>query len=892
MRACSINPRSRCGALASLLAALIAVTIAVAGLSITSSPASAAVTLEDVNPNNSDLDPNDPDGATGGRVNGVASVPGDNQTYYAASEWGGLYKSTDAGVTWLRLDRHLPVATWRVKVDPSNTRIVYATSFYDGRITPLSGIQVSRDAGATWTHPLTSHPGPAFNCVVNARRTEPSAFGIGIRPDATNNVFIGTNCGVAISNDSGDIWRFVNPTPLTAAGTVWDVVVQAGGANGIVDICGDNGHLRSIDGGNTWTPGGGALPAGRCSIAVSPDESYVLFVAAADNNLYESNDAGATWRRLGNPTPQGRIPFVVTNDRAGTAFDLWFGDVSLFRTGCTTPDNPAPGGADRCPLSTAWAGPFTRSRGAHDDAGFLVFDSQVAVDACPRIFSSDGGIYRNTTVVSPACHTPTWEQPTRTPHGLWLFTMSGAPSATAAASDLYFGTQDNGSFGTLTGGAALPTWHNQDCCDVFDSVADASRVVYTVCCFGGRANRMFVRAPGLGAGAEIPNYPPGNLIAFTFPDGIVRFGDGMYAVVTTSGVFFTLDITAGPIVWTQFGAATSPAGPCAIWSSVDVPSGTPVFYVMTGGCNPRFSNQVWTFFGTGAGSWTRIDNNNGLTGGFGIFAVDPSNANRLYASHLPPTGPEMVFSNDAGLNWQNNPELDHFMNGGGFFRATTTVGPTEFTGFGGYPQPSLVAFDPVDPKLVVAGGIDSGVFLSTNGGLNWFLITDPFDSGNSGVPHLPRPRYAYFDHETTGTTKLYIGTQGRGVWRITLVDLLQVLNAELSGTRDPATFAFDPTPVKDGPAGTFSFTAAFCNIGAKQLILLKSVTTTLTGGNVLLNRDVGTPPGVGSAHSFPATQGFADGVLSGGECVDVLYQIGLATNTSFEFLVNAVGIAR
>jgi hypothetical protein len=769
MEACSINPRSRRGALASLVtAALLAVTAAAAGLPIAGSLALAVVTFEDVNPNNSDLDPTDPDGATGGRVNGVASVPGDNQTFYAASEWGGLYKSTDAGQNWVRLDRHLPVATWRVKVDPSNTSIVYATSFYDGRVTPLSGIQVSRDAGATWTHPLTSTPDPAFACALS-RRTEPSAFGIGIRPDATNNVFIGTNCGVAISNDSGATWRFVDPTPLATASNVWDVVVQAGGANGIVDICGDDGHLRSVDGGTTWTPGGGLLPAGRCSIAVSPDEAYVLFVAAADNNLYESNDAGATWTALGNPTPQGRIPFVVTNNRAGTAFDMWFGDVSLFRAGCTTPAVPAPGGADRCPLSGAWAGPFTRTAGAHDDAGLLVFDTAVAVDSCPRIFSSDGGVYRNTTVVSPACHTPTWEQPTVTPHGLWLFTMAGANRATDAAEDLYFGNQDNGSFGTITGGAALPTWHNQDCCDVFDMVPDANRVVYTVCCFSpAPALRMFVRAPGLGAGGEIPNYPPGNLIGFKYPDGIARFGDRMYAVVTTSGVFFTLDITVGAIVWTQFGAATSPASPCAIWSSVD--AGTPVFYVMAGanGCDPRLGNQVWTFVGTGAGSWTQIDNNDGLTGGFGIFTVDPTNANRLYASHLPPTGPEMVFSNDAGINWENNTELDDFMDGGGFFRASNTNGPTDFTGFGGYPQPTLVAFDPEDPTLVVAGGADSGVFLSTNGGLNWFLLTDPFDSDISGVPHLPRPRFAYFDHEPAGTIKLYVGTQGRGVWRITL----------------------------------------------------------------------------------------------------------------------------
>src|SRR5256885_13209094 len=37
----------------------------------------------------------------------------------------------------------------------------------------------------------------------------------------------------------------------------------------IVDICGDDGHFRSINAGATWTPGSG-LPSGICSIAASP----------------------------------------------------------------------------------------------------------------------------------------------------------------------------------------------------------------------------------------------------------------------------------------------------------------------------------------------------------------------------------------------------------------------------------------------------------------------------------------------------------------------------------------------------------------------------------------------------------------------------------------------
>jgi len=54
-----------------------------------------------------------------------------------------------------------------------------------------------------------------------------------------------------------------------------------------------------------------------------------------------------------------------------------------------------------------------------------------------------------------------------------------------------------------------------------------------------------------------------------------------------------------------------------------------------------------------------------------------------------------------------------------------------------YPQPTLVAFDPADPDILVAGGADSGVFISTNGGTRWQLVTDPFAPGTSGVHTFP-----------------------------------------------------------------------------------------------------------------------------------------------------------
>ena len=95
------------------------------------------------------------------------------------------------------------------------------------------------------------------------------------------------------------------------------------------------------------------------------------------------------------------------------------------------------------------------------------------------------------------------------------------------------------------------------------------------------------------------------------------------------------------------------------------------------------------------------------------------------------------------------------MTGNGTFRYVNQSGPTlQQAGQNismarnGYPQPTLVAFNPADSDIVVAAGADSGVFISTNGGARWQLVTDPNSPGASGTPHihallrLLRPRSA------------------------------------------------------------------------------------------------------------------------------------------------------
>ncbi|MEK6337088.1 MAG: choice-of-anchor D domain-containing protein [Acidobacteriota bacterium] len=760
------------------------------------------MTITEINPNRSTLDPVDPDGASGGRVNGLASDPGNNGVFYAASEGGGIYKSTDGGVTWARLNNHMPTVTWDVEVSPADSNRVFASSFYDGRVISRSGINVSTNGGATWTHPATAVP-PVGRCANAARRDEPAAFGISVDPSNPLNVFIGTNCGLAISNDGGTTWRYVDPTPSDPADDIWDVTVHHGG---IIDVCGDDGHRRSVNGGLTWTTATGIpLASGRCSIAASPDESYVLF-AVVGTSIFESDNGGGTWNTsFVNPRPQGRIPFVVTNKRAGSSFDLWFGDVSLFRAGCTTPAAPAPGGAARCPASGSWAGGFTRGAGAHDDTGDLVFDTAAASDRCPRLMSSDGGVFFNTGVASPGCHTPAWEQPNVTPHGLWLFGMGGATRPGVIPEDLYFGSQDNGSFAATDAGAAAPAWNNRDCCDGFDDSGDPARVVYTICCFSpAPANRVFVRNPGMTGGAELNTYPAGNVPGFNYPDATDHFGLGQQVLLTTAGIFITNNIGASPVIWTQLGAATTPAGACGVRAAG--PTANPTFYVQAGGCSGSSSSRIFRFTGTAPGdAWQQVTPPGGV-GGFGVFTVDSRDPNHLFASHLNGTTIHMITSNNGGATWTTHVNLDNLMTGGGTFRYRNTRGATDFTGFNGYPQPTLVAFDPADPNTLLAGGADSGLFLSTDHGARWTVITN--NSGGSN-PHIPRPRFAYFDHQGV-TVNVYVGTQGRGVWRISYPFVGSVPQIQV-----PSSVTFGSTCA--GSIGRTTFNV--CNTGSANLFV-------------------------------------------------------------------------
>src|SRR5262249_32368606 len=92
----------------------------------------------------------------GGRVTTVTGVSSQPLTYYMGSTGGGVWKTTDAGHTWVNVsDGFFSVGSMgAVEVSQSNPDVVYAgtgSSKIRSNVSIGRGIYKSTDAGKTWT---------------------------------------------------------------------------------------------------------------------------------------------------------------------------------------------------------------------------------------------------------------------------------------------------------------------------------------------------------------------------------------------------------------------------------------------------------------------------------------------------------------------------------------------------------------------------------------------------------------------------------------------------------------------------------------------------------------------------------------------------------------------
>ncbi|MBN8712660.1 MAG: hypothetical protein J0H50_01625 [Xanthomonadales bacterium] len=259
--------------------------------------------------------------ARGGRVTTVTGVPSQPRTFYMGVASGGLWKTTDAGASWVPIsDGQIPVGSMgSVDVSLSNPDIVYVGTGSEGIRSNVStgrGVYKSTDAGATWQFVGLRDAGQ-----IGAVRIDPTNPDI-VYVAAVGNAFTdNAERGVFRTRDGGKTWTKVLFVSDSVGSSDLELqpgnpnVIYAGMWHGqrkpwtIISGSKDGGLYKSTDGGDHWTKLAGGLPSGlfgKSNIAVTaanPNRVYALIEAKPGGGLYRSDDAGAHWT-LATDKPQ------------------------------------------------------------------------------------------------------------------------------------------------------------------------------------------------------------------------------------------------------------------------------------------------------------------------------------------------------------------------------------------------------------------------------------------------------------------------------------------------------------------------------------------------------------------------------------------------------------
>jgi len=247
----------------------------------------------------------------GGRAEAVTGVAGNPSVFYFGAVAGGVWKTTDAGLTWKPLFQHQAVSSiGAIAVDPQDANVIYVGTGEEalrGDISDGDGMYKSVDGGATWTH-------------IGLKDTRHIAK-ILIDPHDPNIIFVAAIGHAYGPNEERGVFR------STDAGKTWQKVLYKDDKTGAVDLtfAATNSHVlyaalyqelrtpwgftsggpgsgiyKSTDGGTTWKQlEGQGLPSGvlgRIGIAVGADGQRVYaLIEAKKGGLYRSDDGGAKW---------------------------------------------------------------------------------------------------------------------------------------------------------------------------------------------------------------------------------------------------------------------------------------------------------------------------------------------------------------------------------------------------------------------------------------------------------------------------------------------------------------------------------------------------------------------------------------------------------------------
>ena len=251
----------------------------------------------------------------GGRIADIAVNPHDRNTWYVAVGSGGLWKTTNSGISWQPVfDDQPSYSIGSVVIDPKQPEVVWVGTGENvsGRHVGWgSGVYRSRDGGNSWENMGLQGSEHIGKILVDPRNSE-VVFVAAEGPLWST----GGDRGLYKTEDGGKSWQLVleidadtgvtdvefdpsDPDVLYAAAYqrrrhTWSLL--AGGPK--------SGIYKSTDRGESWRQIKTGLPSGdmgKIGLAVTPANPNLVYAtieaAGSEKGFYRSTDKGESWER-------------------------------------------------------------------------------------------------------------------------------------------------------------------------------------------------------------------------------------------------------------------------------------------------------------------------------------------------------------------------------------------------------------------------------------------------------------------------------------------------------------------------------------------------------------------------------------------------------------------
>ncbi len=254
-----------------------------------------------------------------GRTVGISGVASQPNVFYIGVNNGGVWKTTDYGHTWNPIfDSQKTGSVGDVIVAPSNPNVIYVGSGEGIQRPDLSigdGLYKSTDAGKTWMH-LGLHDAQQIGGLsvdpLNENRIFVAALGHPYGPNKERGVYRSLDGGktleqvLYIDENTGAVQVMIDPNhPNIVFATMWAARQgpwENGAWNGEA-----SGLYKSTDGGNTWRKIEKGFPTtkqdglGRIGFTIAQSNSarmYATVDSEKKGGVYRSDDAGESWYLL------------------------------------------------------------------------------------------------------------------------------------------------------------------------------------------------------------------------------------------------------------------------------------------------------------------------------------------------------------------------------------------------------------------------------------------------------------------------------------------------------------------------------------------------------------------------------------------------------------------